>query len=137
MNSLSSESLDVRSFLIALVSDVAEDKNYKKCFISNHKEVQLFFYGLKTNPRYKLFVQDLLFDTNGNYPHCDEIDELLQEFQLSGIISRPNPTYKFNDIDITKNPSGEKFKNSLSVDRKVQYDEILSSFRQNLGVLNK
>jgi len=81
-------------------------------------------------------VADLLFDTNGNYPYCDRIDELLQEFQLSGVLSRPNPTYKYNDIAITSSPSAEEFKQSLAASTALQktYDSIFAQFKAQLGV---
>lgn len=134
MNPTSRASLDVRKFFLALLDDLAHDKNFKNYFKAAHKEVHLFFWKLKQELRYKPFVEEFLFDTNGTYPHCDQIDELLQEFQLSGILSRPNPTYKYNDIAITDIFSGKDFKSVLLGDQKKNYEEILESFKQKLGI---
>lgn len=130
-------SLDTRKFLLALLVDLASDQNYKPCFRAAHRELHQFFWGLKQDERSKGFVQDLLFDINGNYPHCDQIDELLQEFQLSGVLSRPNPTYKYNDIAITRTQSREDFLKSLSAGQEKEYQEVLTRFKQQLGVRRK
>jgi hypothetical protein len=126
--------LDVRKFLLALFTDLAADKNYSKCFRAARKELHRFFWRIRQDDRRKVFVEALLFDTNGNYPHCQEIDELLQEFQLSGVLSRPNPTYKYNDIAITGTPSATEFKVRLSPEEKQLYAEILDEFKKELGV---
>ncbi len=127
-------SLDARKLLLALFVDLVSDKNYRNCFKAAHRELHEFFWKLKQDDPSKPFVENLLFDTNGNYPHCDQVDELFQEFQLSGVLSRPNPTYKYNDIAITKSPSGEEFKDGLSPEQKKSYENILKDFKQELGV---
>ena len=134
MSGTSRTSLDVRKFLLALLVDLVDDKNFDNRFKAAHRELHQFFWKLKTNDAYKAFVRELLFDINGNYPHCDQVDELFQEFQLSGVLSRPNPTYKYNDIAITKSPSGEEFKDGLSPEQKKSYENILKDFKQELGV---
>lgn len=123
-----------RQLLLALLTDLAGDKNYKRCFKAAHKELHYFFWNLKSKESSKYFVEDLLFDTNGNFPHSEQIDELLQEFQLSGILSRPNPTYRYNDITITQSPSSEEFKKNLSAERLTVYEEILREFKKELGI---
>ena len=125
-----------REFLLSLILDLAVDKNYKSCFKAAHKELHYFFWNLKKNENYKYFINDILFDTNGNFPHSEQIDDLLQEFQLSGILSRPNPTYRFNDITINHSPSAERFKNNLTPDMKNKYDEVFNEFKKELGVLD-
>ena len=134
MNTKSNKSQISRKFLLALLSDLANDKNYKKCFKAAHKVLHFFFWKLKENETSKDFVKDLLFDTNGNFPHSEQIDELLQEFQLSGIISRPNPTYKYNDISITSSPFAEELKKDLTPEQKDAYDRTLKEFKEELGV---
>jgi hypothetical protein len=136
MTATSEVSLDTRKFLLALFVDLVEDLNYKNCFKSGHREVHQFFWRLTQTAEQRPFVADLLFDTNGNYPYCDRIDELLQEFQLSGVLSRPNPTYKYNDIAITSSPSAEEFKQSLAGSTALQktYDSIFAQFKAQLGV---
>lgn len=116
------------------MADLAQDKNFSRCFKAAHREMHLFFWSLSQTAEYRPFVEDLLFDANGNFPHCEQIDELLQEFQLSGVLSRPNPTYRFNDIAITSSPSGEEFKRNLSEKQRESYHRILDLFKQELGV---
>jgi hypothetical protein len=130
----SNATIEPRKFLLALVADLAQDKNFRACFKAAHRELHLFFWKLKQAADYMPFVEDLLFDANGNFPHCEQLDELLQEFQLSGVLSRPNPTYKFNDICITNSPSGDEFKRSLSDRQRQMYLSILDMFKHELGV---
>jgi len=135
MIAVSNTSQVARKFLLALLSDLAGDKNYRRCFKAAHKELHYFFWKIKQKANSMEFIKDLLFDTNGNFPHSGQIDELLQEFQLSGILSRPNPTYRYNDIAIDHNPSAEEFKNNLTPEQKTRYEEILKEFKKELGVL--
>jgi len=135
MNETSGTSLDARRLLLAILVDLVGDKNFQNCFKAAHRELHGFFWKLKQKKSTKRFVEGLLFDVNGNYPHCEEVDELLQEFQLSGVLSRPNPTYRYNDIAITQSPSGEDFKKELTSERLMSvYDEILAAFKRELGV---
>lgn len=134
MSTKSSTKQISRELLLSLLVDVANDKNYKRCFKAAHKELHYFFWKLKREENQKNFVKDLLFDTNGNFPHSEQIDELLQEFQLSGILSRPNPTYRYNDIAITYSPIAEEFKTSLTSENKNLYESILEKFKEELGV---
>jgi hypothetical protein len=123
----------VRRLLLALLVDLAKDKNYVN-FTGAHRRLHEFFWQLKTTPKYAPFVEDFLFDTNGNYPHAEQLDELLQELQLSGVLSRRNPTYRYNDIGISTNPSADEFKAALSSEQLAAYNEILHQFKETLGV---
>jgi hypothetical protein len=125
---------DARKLLLALLVDLAADRNFRPCFKAAHRQLHQFFWELREDPASRVFVQDLLFDTNGNYPHSEQIDQLLQEFQLSGVLSRPNPTYKYNDIAITESPIVVDLKASLPPDQLEQYDKILGRFKSELGV---
>ncbi len=129
------QAVDIRNFLLALLADLPLDRNYDPPrFIDAHRDIHIFFWHLKQRQDTKLFVQDLLFDTNGNYPHCEQLDELLQEFQLSSLISRQNPAYKYNDIGIANAPYGDEFRRSLGEPLRTVYDGILKEFRSTLGV---
>ena len=134
MSETSDPSLDARTFVLAILVDITADRNFDNRFKAAHRELHRFFWELKQHEQYKPFVEDLLFDTNGNYPHCHRIDELLQEFQLSGVLSRPNPTYKYNDIAIRGTASADEFKETLSADRRTHYQMILDDFKRQLGV---
>jgi len=134
MATTSNPSLDTRKFLLALFVDLVGDKNFSKCFKGAHRELHEFFWRLTRDEQSRPFVEELLFDTNGNYPHSDQIDEVLQEFQLSGVLSRPNPTYKYNDIGITTSPWADEFKDRLSPEHARTYSRILKDFKRELGV---
>lgn len=128
-------SLNLRELLLSLFADLANDKNFKPCFKASHKVLHQFFWEFSQDEETKPFVADVLFDANGNYPYSYQIDELLQEFQLSGVLSRPNPTYKYNDIAVTSSSYAEQFKKNLSPNQKIVYEKILSNFKEKLGVL--
>jgi Zn-dependent oligopeptidase len=123
-----------RHFLLALLADLASDKNFRRCFKAAHRELHYFFWKIKQGEETRGFVADLLFDTNGNFPHSEKVDEILQEFQLSGILARPNPTYRYNDITIMNSPSADEFKKNLKDEQKKVYDQVLEDFKKELGV---
>ena len=123
-----------RYFLLSLLVDLANDRNFRRCFKAAHRELHHFFWKMKRGEETKGFVADLLFDTNGNFPHSEKIDEILQEFQLSGILSRPNPTYRYNDIAIMSSSSADEFRKNLNAEKKVVYDRALEEFKTELGV---
>jgi len=130
----STASTDTRKFLLALLVDLVGDMNFDNCFKAAHRELHHFFWQVKENPQSACFVEDLLFDTNGNYPYCDQIEELLQELQLSGVLSRPNPTYRYHDIGIRESPSAAEFKASLSSDQMKSYEQVVEGFKRDLGI---
>lgn len=134
MSTNSIRSQVARYFLLSLLVDLANDKNFRRCFKAAHRELHNFFWRMKQNDETKGFVSDLLFDTNGNFPHSEKVDEILQEFQLSGILSRPNPTYRYNDIAITNSPSAEEFRSNLNTEARMAYDRVLEDFKTELGV---
>ena len=134
MSTTSSASLDVRRFLLALIADLAADRKCQPCFKAAHRQLHVFFWQLRQSERTRPFVEDLMFDTNGSYPQSEQIDDFLQELQLSGILSRPNPTYRYNNIAITSTPAGDEFKRALRPDQRAAYDEVLAAFKAQLGV---
>lgn len=134
MSVTSTTSIDTRKFLLALLVDLAGDPNFNKCFKAAHRDLHHFFWQVKQGDQSACFVEDLLFDTNGNYPHCDQIDELLQELQLSGVLSRPNPTYRYHDIGVHESPFAEEFKASLSPDQMKSYEQVVEGFKRDLGI---
>jgi hypothetical protein len=125
---------DIRRFVLALVVDLASDKNFKPSFRAAHKKLHGFFWQLKKDEHVRPFVSELLFDTNGNYPMSETLDELLHEFQLSGVLCRPNPAYKFNDVSVNKSALADEFKRALTSDLKRSYEEVSKRFREDLGV---
>jgi len=124
---------DARAFLAALLVDIVKDKNFRHRFKAGHRQVHQFFWSLQQDERSRCFVEDLLFDTNGNFPHSEQIDELLQEFQLAGVLSRPNPTYRYNDITIKHSSMEKTFKDGLSGEQKAAYESIVTKFKDELG----
>lgn len=126
--------VDTRLFVLALLSDVAGDRRCGSRFKSGHQDIHVFFWGLSREPETEPLVGGLLFDTNGTYPYSLEIDELLQEFQLSGLLARPNPTYRYNDIKFSTPEYSVELKKALSTEQKNAYDQVVERFKQKLCV---
>jgi len=128
------ETIDIRRFVLALLSDVAADRNFERRFKSGHRDLHRFFWRLAQDEPTKAFVAQLLFDVNGNYPYSSQIDELLQEFQLAGLLARPNPTYRYNDISFTTPTYADEFRKGLSPEEQSDYSKILERFKAELCV---
>ena len=124
----------LRSFVLALCSDVAGDMNFESRFRSGHQDLHRFFWQLSQDAKTRCFVSGLLFDTNGNYPYSADIDGLFQELQLSGLLARPNPTYRFNDITFSTRLYAEDLKKELSQDEKEVFGSIVEAFKRELCV---
>src|ERR1700733_8115950 len=55
-----------------------------------------FFYRLKIspeNPGKPVFLRDLFFDWNGDYPKCQELSEYLHALHWTGCMTAANPSY--------------------------------------------
>jgi len=61
-------------------------------FTGNHEKIHRSFYELKL--RHPKYFQRLAFNTNNYYPYSKELDAILQDFQVCGIINKLNPTFK-------------------------------------------
>lgn len=68
------------------------DSKAQKEFINNHENIHRCFFQLKN--QFPNYFQRLTFDTNGHYPYSKDLDCILQDFQLCGIINKLNPTFK-------------------------------------------
>ena len=128
------EPIDVKRFLLALFSDVVADFRFERRFKSGHRDLHRFFWLLSREESTRPFVSQLLFDVNGNYPHSLQLDELFQELQLSGLLARPNPTYRYNDICFTTRSYADELQKELSPEEKDAYEKILHAFENELCV---
>ena len=61
-------------------------------FTGNHEKIHRCFYGLKN--QFPDYFQRLTFDVNSHYPYSKDLDSILQDFQVCGIINKLNPTFK-------------------------------------------
>ena len=122
--------LNIRRLLLALLSDVAEDKTFS-AVLRLGIETSMFFSGnlARTKQRNPLWHG---FCRYKGIPSPLQIDELLQELQLSGLLARPNPTYRYNDIKFSKRPYGKELKQDLSENQQQVYDGIVKEFKEEL-----
>ncbi len=67
------------------------DKN-TRAFTGNHERIHRNFYSLKKH--YPEYFHRLSFDENNHYPYSRDLDAILQDFQICGIINKLNPTFK-------------------------------------------
>ncbi len=63
-----------------------------KSISGNHRNLHENFYDLKK--KHPEYFMRLRFDTNGHYPISDDLDSILQDFQISGRINKLNPGFK-------------------------------------------
>ncbi|NQS98662.1 MAG: hypothetical protein HQ591_09420 [candidate division Zixibacteria bacterium] len=85
---------DILLTLIAEISDIGS-------FPNDHEKIHRTFYELSKNPHFKKYFSEVLFSNELGYLFSDEIDSVINIFHLSGILGRPNPTYRENSINIT------------------------------------
>ena len=81
---------------------ILESSNEIQSFKRSLTSIHQFFYDISTTSRFSSLFEDLLFDTNGQSPFCEELDEILTELQSCDIIGSPNPFLKDYTIKIKK-----------------------------------
>lgn len=86
------EAILLKYFAINGSNEFLSDKKEKGTFSDNHELLHKNFYQLKSS--YPDYFKRLKFNTNGHYPFSEDLDSIIQDFQISGIISRSNPHYK-------------------------------------------
>lgn len=84
-----------------ILAIILESSKGIRSFTRSWTKLHQFFYKISQDPKYSDLFEDLLFDTNGPIPFSEEIDEILGELQLSGIIGSPNPVLKVYSINVT------------------------------------
>jgi hypothetical protein len=116
------------NIILAIIFEASDNiKSFKRSWTELHS----FFYEMKKSNEFSALFEDFLFDNNGPYPYCEKIDEIFSEFQLTGIISSPNPILKEYMINIKKNLTDE-----IVIPLNVESDEIkkiATLFSQKLG----
>jgi hypothetical protein len=81
---------------------ILESSNEIQSFKRSWTSIHQFFYDISKTPGFSTIFEDLLFDTNGQSPFCEELDEILTELQSCDIIGSPNPFLKDYTIKIKK-----------------------------------
>ena len=85
-----------------IMAIILESSNEIQSFSRSLTSIHKFFYDISTNSEFSSLLKDLLFDTNGQSPFCEELDEILTELQSCDIIGSPNPFLKDYTIKIKK-----------------------------------
>lgn len=84
-------------FVLANISKrQTEIKNY-------YKEIHTKFFELKQN--YPNYFSRLFFNENGHIPYSEDLDAIIQDFQVAGVVNKLNPG--FNTLIINKIDSSE------------------------------
>ena len=111
-----------------IMAIILESSNEIRSFKRSLKSIHKFFYDMSLRPDFSSLFEHLLFDTNGQSPFCEELDEILTELQSCDIIGSPNPALKEYTIKIKKTDlDGEIF----SFDSKV--DELIKKIATNFS----
>lgn len=120
-----------RDMIRAIIS-----KSSAKSFKRNWTKIHAFFFGIKSDSSFGYLFEDLMFDTNGPYPYCEELETILSEFQSTGIIGSHNPALR----DYTINISEEDFEQTTTALRrndKDKIEEISRKFSEELGIMQQ
>jgi hypothetical protein len=102
-------------------------------FKRNWIGIHTFFYQIKSDSRYSDLFNDLMFDTNGPYPYCEDLEIIMSEFQSTGIIGSHNPILRDYTINVTESDCqsiSELFRRA-DVDK---LGEISKKFIEDLGI---
>lgn len=100
-----------------IMAIILEASNEIQSFKMSLKSIHTFFYDMSIIPDFSSLFENLLFDTNGQSPFCEELDEILTELQSCDIISSSNPFLKEYTIKIRKTDVDSKI---FSFDPKVE-----------------
>ena len=100
-----------------IMAIILESSNEIDSFNRSLKSIHKFFYDMSIIPEFSNLFENLLFDTNGQSPFCEELDEILTELQSCDIIGSPNPFLKEYTIKIRKTDLDNKL---FSFDPKVE-----------------
>lgn len=100
-----------------IMAIILESSNEIQSFKRSLKSIHKFFYDMSIIPDFSSLFENLLFDTNGQSPFCEELDEILTELQSCDIISSPNPFLKEYTIKIRKTDLDSKI---FSFDPKIE-----------------
>ena len=114
-----------------IMAIILESSNDVSSFERSLKSIHKFFYEASVIPDYSSILGNLLFDTNGQSPFCEELDEILTELQSCDIIGSPNPFLKEYTIKIRKNDlDGDIFSFDPPVEELIK--EIAAKFSSEL-----
>lgn len=100
-----------------IMAIILESSNDIHSFKRSLKSIHKFFYDMSIIPDFSSLFENLLFDTNGQSPFCEELDQILTELQSCDIIGSPNPFLKEYTIKIAKTDFDSKI---FSFDPKVE-----------------
>jgi hypothetical protein len=106
--------------ILYLYSQEKHSTEIKDYYSHLHKE----FFKLKK--RYPAFFKRLFFDTNGHIPFSKELDSIIQDLQISGVVSKYNPG--FNTLIIENNETKaliDKRKDIVSEIPDSQYRKMI------------
>lgn len=126
--------LDFEEFVLAFLSQISADDNYQSRLKSDRIALHRFFWELRQEGTIKDWVSDIFFDTNGTYPHSDEIDELFQELQLCGLLGRENPSYRYSDIKFKDRSYFKRLKDCVPEEKREPIDEAVKEFKNLFGI---
>lgn len=112
-----------------ILESSSEIDSFKRSLTSIHK----FFYDISINSKYSTLFENFLFDTNGQSPFCEELDEILTDLQSCDIIGSPNPFLKEYTIKIKKTDLPPDIF-SFSVDIQELIKTIAVEFSKDLKI---
>jgi hypothetical protein len=116
-----------------LLAMLLESSGKIKSFKRSWTKVHSFFFEMKQTEEFSDLFIDFLFDTNGPYPYCEKLDEILSEFQLTGIIGSSNPMLREYLINVNKQDTKD-LSFSLSAEELSKIEKLANAFSKNVGI---
>lgn len=114
-NSYQQQSLIIAQILYKY-SITAKRKEIKNYYAHIHNA---FFKLKKGHPNY---FDRLLFDTNGHIPYSKDINDIIQDFQVSGLVNKLNPG--FNTLIINEDKLKTLIKKKQNEIPEIRQDEL-------------
>lgn len=118
---------EVVLYILLMATD--RTKAFKRSWTKTHS----FFFKISNDEEFSDLFDKMLFDTNGPYPFSEELDEILSEFQLTGIIGSPNPILKEYSINISME-TAESIFSPLPTEENVRFEKLAALFSETLGI---
>lgn len=114
------QSYQQQSFIIANILYLySSKKNEIKNYYSN---IHNAFYQLKL--KHPTFFDRLFFDTNGHLPYSKDLNDIIQDFQVSGLVNKLNPG--FNTLIINKKETENLIRKSSNDFPEMSTEELNS-----------
>ena len=114
--------------ILSYFTQICIDKKEVQCFTTDYEKRSRFFYNAKL--KYPKIFKEIFFNTNGHIPYSKEIDDLLFDLKLCGLLVSVSPREK---VYILSQKLREKFPKTENKKRELKLKNIAENFYSELG----